>query len=194
MLYTSIRFIVPDIGSIAWYKYLIGYILTGFTAALIEETFFRGFILQSLLKDTSITVSVVITNIFYSAVHFLKPQVLPQEEVLTLASSLKSLPLFFKPLFTDWIQIWPSLLGLFLVGIVLSAAYLRTRSLALSIGLHAGWILSIKALSLGTDVSSSGSIWVSGKIPEHPLSWIVMLVFLIILIRPRKLFQLLKKS
>lgn len=181
MIHTSIRFVVPDVFSIPWWKYLIGYLLAGFTVALIEEVFFRGFILQSLLKDSQLIVSLIITNIFYSAVHFLKPQDLPKVETLSLASSLGSISLFFKPLFTEWPGIWPHLLGLFLVGLVLSVAYLRTRSLALSIGLHAGWILGIKSLSLGTDVSSSGSLWVSGNIVGHPLGWGMMLLFLIIL-------------
>jgi len=58
---------------------------------------------------------------------------------------------------------------------------LRTGSLALSIGLHAGWIVGMKMLSLTTDVAKLGSLWVNGKLISHPLTWGVLLLFILIL-------------
>lgn len=179
MLHTSIRFIIPDILSINWLGYLTGYILVGFTVALIEESFFRGFILQSLLKDTRLICSILITNIFYSVVHFLKPAVFGDIKVLNLFSSIRAVPLFFTPLFAEFCKIWSGLFGLFLIGIALSMAYLRVRQLSLPIGLHAGWIVGIKSLSLGTDVTTSGSLWIEGDVVSHPISWLVLFMFII---------------
>lgn len=181
MLHLSIRFIIPDILSLNWLRYLIGYLIVGFTAALIEECFFRGFILQALLKDTGFFISLIITNIFYSIVHFLKPLQTGNIEILNLFSSINAIPLFFKPLFINLPDIWPLILGLFLVGIVLSMAYLRVRTLSMSIGIHAGWIIGVKSLSLGTDVTDSGSLWVSGNVIAHPFTWLVLLIFILIL-------------
>ena len=38
----------------------------------------------------------------------------------------------------------PGIIGLTLVGLILGIAYLRTGSLYLSVGLHAGWVFMIK--------------------------------------------------
>lgn len=181
MLHLSIRFIIPDILSLNWLRYIIGYIIVGFTAALIEECFFHGFILQTLLKDTGLCISLFITNIFYSIVHFLKPLEMGNVEILSLFSSINAIPAFFKPLFINLPNIWPLILGLFLAGIVLSMAYFRVRTLSLSIGIHAGWIVGIKSISLGTDVTASGSLWVCGNVIGHPLTWLVLLIFILIL-------------
>ncbi len=181
MVANSIRFVVPATSVLAWSLDISKYILAGFIVAVIEECFFRGFIFQSLLRDSSVALSLLLTNVFYSGVHFLKPHSLPAVEVLNLASSIKGLPLFFQPLWQNWMELWPAFTGLFLVGMVLSLAYLRTRSLALSIGLHAGWIVAIKTTSLTTDVARLGSLWVNGEVIGHPLTWGVLILFIVVL-------------
>lgn len=181
MLHTSVRFVIPDVLSINWLRYLTGYILIGFAVAFIEESFFREFIFQSLLKDTRLIISLLITNIFYSIVHFLKPQTYHNIEVLNLFSSIHAIGYFFAPVFKEFPNIWPSIFGLFLVGITLSMAYKRVRQLSLPIGIHAGWVVGIKSLSLGTDVTSSGSLWLEGDVVSHPISWVVLFIFILIL-------------
>lgn len=185
MLHASIRFVIPGVLSINWLKYLTGYILAGFIVGLIEESFFRGFILQLLLKDTKVIPSLLITNIFYSAVHFLKPNISGNVEVLNLFSSVHAVPLFFTPLFAELAKIWPSIFGLFLVGVVLSLAYIKVKQLSLPIGMHAGWIVGIKSLSLGTDVTTGGSLWLKGDVVSHPIGWIVLSMFIIVLYAKR---------
>jgi len=181
MLRTSSRFVTPGISFLLWVKYIAIYLLAGILVALIEETFFRGFLMQCLLKDTHLTAALIITNLFYAGVHFLKPHGMPKIEVLTLAVSLKSVLVFFKPLFTRWAEIWPSFLGLFLLGMALSFAYLRTRSLALPIGLHAGWIIGIKLLTAGTDITKPSSFWMGGNPLACPLGWAMLITFLAVL-------------
>lgn len=173
MLYTSIRFIVSDV---LWIRHLFAYLFTGLIVALVEECFFRGFILQALLKDTGMLASLFITNILYSVVHFLKPDVLGETGVLNLFSSIRAIPLFFAPLFIKLPEIWPSIIGLFLVGVVLSMAYIRVRTLAMSIGLHAGWVMGIKTLSRGTDAATTGG----GDVITHPFTWSILLIFILL--------------
>lgn len=185
MLHTSIRFIVPDILSINWLGHLTSYLFIGFIVAFIEECFFRGFILQILLKDSRVFISLFLTNIFYSIVHFLRPEIIGNVEVFNIFSSLNAVPLFFAPLFTEIPKIWPSMIGLFLVGVVLSLAYIRVRTLALSIGLHAGWVIGIKSISLGTDTTTFGSIWINGNVVANPFTWYVLLIFIFLLSWPR---------
>lgn len=181
MVATSVRFLVPDLKTAPVIWDFISYLLSGFIVALIEETFFRGFVLQSLRRDTSLALTLIVTNFFYAIIHFFRPEVFSEIKVLNIESSLLGLRFFIMPLVTNWQQIWPDFLGLFLIGLVLSFAYLRTGSLALSIGLHAGWIVGMKMLSLTTDVTRLGSLWVNGKLVSHPLTWGVLLLFILIL-------------
>lgn len=180
MLYAFIRFVEPGIYTINWLGCLTKYILIGFTVAFIEEFFFRGFIFQALLRDCGIIASLIITNLLYSIVHFLKPVVFDHIEVLNLFSSINAIGYFFIPLFKEFQNLWPSLFGLFLVGVVLSMAYRKIGQLSLPIGLHAGWIVGIKLLSLGTDVAFSDSFWLSGNVVSQPISWIVLFVFILV--------------
>lgn len=182
MLGGSIRIVAPDACSINWLKYVIEYLFAGFAVAFFEEFIFRGFILQSILKDSGKVSALLITNIIYSIVHFLRPDTVGITGKIGLVDSIKAVPLFFSPIFVKFFEIWPSLVGLFLVGIVLSVAYLRVRTLALAIGLHAGWVLSMKLLTLSTDTVIKGTLWLDGGVTANPITWIVLMIFIVILL------------
>jgi membrane protease YdiL (CAAX protease family) len=89
-------------------------LLFGFLFAFVEEIFFRGYIFTRLEAEISSIPSMVIVSILFAGLHLLRPG-----------------DLFFKILY---------FIGLFLVGVVLSAVYIRTRSLWMSISVHMGWI------------------------------------------------------
>ena len=55
------------------------------------------------------------------------------------------------------------MIGLLLIGIVLSYAFLRTGTLYLSIGLHAGWIISIKTVRVFGDYRRESLGWLFGS-------------------------------
>lgn len=97
---------------------LLTYPLLGLAVGLFEETFFRGFILQTLLPGSKWG-AVILASIFFSVVHFLRPGFNPVTAV-------------------------PMGVGLFLAGLVLAGAFLKTRSLWLPIGIHAGWVFLIR--------------------------------------------------
>lgn len=69
----------------------------------------------------------------------------------------------------------PGLLGLFLIGGVLSLAVARTGTLYLAIGLHAGWILAIKSVRVIGDYSKEDLGWLFGaddpKIVSGVATW-----------------------
>lgn len=90
-----------------------------FTIALVEEWFFRGFLLQTLVKDFGIRISVIGSSLFFAATHFVRPV-------------------------TNWIHLLPEFFGLFLIGLILANASVYTRSLHFSIGIHAGWVYIVK--------------------------------------------------
>lgn len=150
--------------------------------ACIEEIFFRGFIFQSFRKDMSAILAVCITSIFYSSLHFLKiklavtPGIQPFVGFLVFYQFLKNLIINFPVLY-------PSIIGLFLVGVVLSYACLRTNSLYLAIGLHAGWVFLIKTDHLFFDRIKGNREWLFGdnNVVTGILAWLLMIITLIII-------------
>jgi membrane protease YdiL (CAAX protease family) len=107
---------------------------------IIEETFFRGLVLGSLLKTGRQGLSIFITSALYSIVHFLKAPEHTSVDV-TWISGFNSIAHAFEQ-FTDPLLIGAGFTTLFLIGWILAEARLLTRSLWLPIGLHAGWILA----------------------------------------------------
>jgi membrane protease YdiL (CAAX protease family) len=107
---------------------------------IIEELFFRGFILGILLKTGRRCLSVLVTSALYSIIHFLKA---PEHTstVVTWTSGFNSIAHAFAQ-FADPMLVAAGFTTLFLIGLILADARLQTRSLWLPIGLHAGWILT----------------------------------------------------
>ena len=96
----------------------VGALLIGFYTflfvALFEETLFRGFIFQRLLDGVGIWPAQIALATLFAAGHWGSPGMQGTTEIVA---------------FTD----------LFLAAVLFGLAYLRTRSLALPIGLHLGW-------------------------------------------------------
>ena len=71
---------------------------------------------------------------------------------------------------------FPGLLGLFLIGAVLCYAFERTGTLYVSIGLHAGWIFSLKTLRVFGDFRRDDLGWMFGatdpKIVSGVVTWV----------------------
>ena len=107
---------------------------------LIEESFFRGFILGILLKAGRRYFAITATSGLYSIVHFLKA---PEHTstTVTWASGFNSIAHAFVQ-FADPMLVAAGFTTLFLIGWILADARLQTRSLWTPIGLHAGWILT----------------------------------------------------
>ena len=148
----------------------------------IEEIFFRGFILQSLLVDMQAVSAVWISSLFFSLLHFFKVKFLvspgfqPFIGFIVIYQS-------FQDMIVNFTTIVPSIIGLFLVGVVLSYAYIRTKSLYLSIGLHAGWIFLIKENKVFFDHVKTNREWLFGdsKIITGVLGWSFLIITLIII-------------
>jgi membrane protease YdiL (CAAX protease family) len=110
---------------------------------LIEESLFRGIFLGVLLRGNRPLVATLLSAAIFSIVHFLKA---PEETTTAVdwtsgfVSIAHSLDQFAEPLL-----LLAGFTILFLIGWILAEARLRTRSLWLSIGLHAGWIFAAGA-------------------------------------------------
>jgi uncharacterized protein len=105
---------------------------------LVEEALFRGLILGILLRSGHKLFAVIVTSAFFSIVHFLKA---PEgtSQVVNWWSGFNSIAHAFSQ-FSDPALVLAGFTTLFLIGWILADSRLRTESLWLPIGLHAGWI------------------------------------------------------
>ena len=150
-------------------------ILAGFTVGFLEEIFFRGIVFRGLLEDWKPIPAFIGANLFYSALHFIKPG---EEYFLSRIdpwAGFRHLFYTFAP-FLEPAAIAPGIIGLLLIGIVLSYAFFRTGTLYLAIGLHAGWIISIKTARVFGDYQRENLGWLFGstdpKIVSGVVTWI----------------------
>src|SRR5215207_742345 len=104
------------IGSIG--KAVFGSAMLLFVAALAEEAMFRGYPLQTLTRARLAWLGVLLTSVPFGLVHLSNPNVVPG---VTFANTV-------------------------LAGLWLAAAYLRTRSLWLPLGVHWAWNWSLGAV------------------------------------------------
>ena len=117
--------------------------LTAAIVPLLEESLFRGVFLGILLRGNRPLVATLLSASIFSIVHFLKA---PEETTTAVdwtsgfVSIAHSLDQFAEPLL-----LLAGFTTLFLIGWILAEARLRTRSLWLPIGLHAGWIFAAGA-------------------------------------------------
>ena len=149
-------------------------LLTAFTVGFLEEIFFRGIIFRGLLEDWKPLPAFVVANLFYSALHFVKPAKEYFLSGIDPWAGFRHLFSTFAP-FLEPAQIAPGIIGLLLIGIVLSYAFVRTGTLYLSIGLHAGWIISIKTVRVFGDYTRENLGWLFGstdpKIVSGVMTW-----------------------
>jgi len=104
----------------------------------IEELFFRGLVLGILLRSGKY-LAAIFTSALFSIVHFLKAPEGTSVNV-TWTSGFQSIAHSFVQ-FGQPMLLLAGFTTLFLIGWILADARIRTASLWLPIGLHAGWIL-----------------------------------------------------
>lgn len=154
-------------------------LLTAFTVGILEEIFFRGLIFRGLLEDWKPLPAFVAANLFYSALHFVKPA---KEYFLTGIdpwAGFRHLFSTFAP-FLEPAAMIPGLFGLLLIGMVLSYAFARTGTLYLSIGLHAGWIFGLKTVRVFGDYTRENLGWAFGSTDPKMVSGVITWIGLIL--------------
>ena len=110
--------------------------------ALLEELFFRAILLRGVMRTLPTAIAVIGTSLFFASLHFLSPD--RHYEYPGWSPTVG-----FEYLGPVIMRAWdpgfaPAFFGLSLIGLALALVYLRGRSLAACVGLHAGWILAAK--------------------------------------------------
>ena len=136
---------------------------TACAVSVVEEFLFRCVFLGLCLMAMGRVAAVGLSAVFFAVVHFLKTSKQPLEATVTWLSGFEQLPLLFSSA-PPWPLLGWAFVSLVVAGILLAAGTLRTRSLFLAIGLHAGWIFGQQ----GMQVVGRFSI----KPPDSLLPWV----------------------
>lgn len=118
--------------------------LTAGVVAVVEEFLFRGVLLGLSVRAFGRIPAAIGVSLIFAAVHFLKPAKLPDAAVAWW-SGFAQIPRVAGNLPPAEL-LAGGFLSLVFVGLILSLAALRTRSLFLPIGLHAGWVFGQQGL------------------------------------------------
>jgi len=136
---------------------------TAGAVAVLEEFLFRGVLLGLCLRSMKPVAAALVSSAVFAVVHFMRVAMPASDQAVGWASGFAQIPQIFSSA-PPWPLLAWGLFSLLLAGILLAAATLRTRSLFLPIGLHAGWI-----------IGQQGLPWVAKfriKPPEALLPWI----------------------
>jgi membrane protease YdiL (CAAX protease family) len=147
-----------------------------------EELLFRGILLGGLMREVRRGYAVTWTTGIYAVVHFLRGG--RQAGEVTLLSGFERLASAFTPLADPGIL--PALVGLLILGLILAYARLRSGALYLPIGLHTGWVFTIRVGRLVMEIPRRpGLLWGQRRPPivSGVVGWSALIGSFIVLYR-----------
>jgi uncharacterized protein len=166
-------------------------IIPAIIVALIEEWLFRGVLYDILMRKLNTTQTIIGLSLFFASVHFLLPP-----KGITIADPRGALAGFemlglIGQKFLDPSSFFGVFLTLFVVGATLAYTRYKTGKLWMAIGLHAGWIFSLKLTNQLTDPTGEApKLLFNGNITDGIFPLLTLLITGICLffyLRSRKL-------
>jgi membrane protease YdiL (CAAX protease family) len=134
---------------------------SGLAVGFLEETFFRGLMQGAVVRELRRPlVAIALVSALFAALHFLASTRIPHEQV-AWNSGIVLLEAAGRN-FATLSLILDRLLSLCAVGMLLGLATWWTGSIALAVGLHAGWVWMMRATVGATQLD-----------PNAPLAWLV---------------------
>jgi hypothetical protein len=111
--------------------------------SLIEEPLFRGILLTGLRKKMPLALAIVVSAVYYSALHFLDNNVAISPQDVHFFTGFGLLKGAFLNVFNP--MMFSSFISLMMVGIFLGIVRTQVKtSLGVCIGCHASWVWQIK--------------------------------------------------
>lgn len=156
--------------------------------AVIEEAFFRAFVLDGMAEDFGARAGLFGSSAIYAAAHFVRSParfqlsgIHPLVGLQTLAAGMRHL--------AHPISAAPGLLGLFLLGLLLGLSFLKTGRVYFAIGLHASLIIGAKTFRKFAPGAQTAPGWLGGygfpPLISGAAAWLITLVLLLIASRMR---------
>jgi membrane protease YdiL (CAAX protease family) len=160
---------------------VLHYLPAAILIALIEEGFFRAFLLSGMEGDLGSFQALLASSAIFAIVHVIRS---PARFYLTrfdLLAGAKALAAYAQRMIHP--EVGLPLLGLFLLGLVLGEAFVVTRRAYCSLGLHVGFVLGAKTWRLA--VGGGIPRWLAGpgSVPlvAAPAAWVTSAIMLIML-------------
>jgi len=138
-------------------------LISAFIVGLLEEGLFRGGILGLFRRTMRPWPAIIATGAIFSAVHFLKPDESVQVEKVNWLSGFELVPHVFHQ-FGEPMLLLGGFTTIFVLGMMLADVTIRTRSLWMAIGLHAGVVFVKMSFSKVTKRESSHLPWIGEEL------------------------------
>lgn len=172
--------------SLAWL--LVKYVLAGVVLVVLEEGVFRGLILGDLFRGFGARIAVVFGSLLFAVSHFLgvskEWRLMPDPSPSGMDVALATFGGLSR-IASDW----PQLVGLFLFGVILSILRLRTGTLYLGMGVHAGgfWVKQVDQAFVSPVPLEGWRRFFLGteQYLDGVLGWTALLVTLVVAMRIR---------
>ena len=177
-------------------RVLISAIFTGLIIGLIEEYIFRGWVLGWLQKKLSQLqtkgdyLAIIVSAFYFSILHFLVPETEINNQSNTISAGMNVFKASLKNLFQH--DNFDTLFSLFLAGIflgIIKLFYSKNNGLLLVIGIHAGWVFSIKTTKSLTDSSSINEwgylVGQDGIVGHLSAGWLGTMIIVLLIYKSR---------
>jgi len=158
---------------VKWTSMLVGALFIG----VFEETFFRGYIFGVFRQRLRFWGGAIAASVLFAVLHLARPAAPEWLDPTRWAAGFRMLPHI-----TDGVQaqyFWPTVINLFLMGILLCMLYDQFGNIYAAIGLHAGWVW---AMGIGTymfDRSETLRLWaLFGNSETISMTWLGAIVIL----------------
>ena len=143
----------------AFLPILFSALVTAGFVSVFEEFLFRGVFLGIFKKHLPRFFALIFLSSIFSILHFVKPHRWAcYGEDIVWYSGFKVLLTVFDHL-ASGTAILGGFISLFLVGFILGWTVLKTKSLFFAMGLHFGWVFSLKIFTLLVKRISVPTIW-----------------------------------
>jgi membrane protease YdiL (CAAX protease family) len=157
------------------------YLLSAIVIAIIEEAFFRAFLLEGMRPEFRDRGALAISAVVYSVAHVVRSPAKFYATGFDATAGLVTLAHSFDQISHPATAV-PVIIGLFLLGIVLGEAFLLTGTAYLSAGLHAGFVLGSKLWPKLIENRAAIPFWLGGVGPLPLIggvaAWVMALALL----------------
>jgi hypothetical protein len=190
LLATHLRVISPGFAPSAlnFARIFLIALSSGIAVALLEETVVRGAMHTAIERESGPWAAALLTATLYAVLHFFAKSRIAPEDV-GWSSGFDLLLRSFSPLAQPAL-VFDAFLSWLIVGLILSLTRVLTGNIAVAIGLHAGWVVVLRMLQLGTEsgAQSRYSFWVGrfdGLLGYWLLPWGIAIAIALWLTRAR---------
>jgi membrane protease YdiL (CAAX protease family) len=151
--------------------------------AIIEEGFFRAFLLDGMKTDFGARRAVAASSVVYALAHLVRSPAHFYTVGLEPAAGARNLIAMLAQI-ADLHALLPAAIGLFLIGLVLGEAFVLTGTVYFSIGMHAGMITGLKSWPAIADRAALPQwLFGFGRFPlvSGAAAWLAAIVILVLL-------------